>query len=96
VRFTPTSVFVREFDGRSRSVAPQRIWAITLPQPDGNLPTSNPLITPLGQVLALGNQILMNRTSEHRDAVPADLVGEVLRNDVDGAIAGRTQDIRTR
>jgi len=35
-------------------------------------------------VLALGNQTLMDRTGEHRDAVPGDLVAEVLTGDADG------------
>jgi len=33
----------------------------------------------------LGNQTLMNRVGQHRDAVPADLVAEVLAGDADGA-----------
>ena len=100
--FTPSSVFVRELDGRGRSIAPERIWALTLPQhpsptlrtpPNRHLPPSNPLSAPFGQVLALGNQTLMDRTGEHRDAVPADLIAEVLTGDADGTGAGRTQDI---
>jgi len=35
----------------------------------------------------------MNRTGEHRDAMLADLVAEVLAGDADGTRAGRTQDI---
>jgi len=35
-------------------------------------------------MLALGNQTLMDRTGQHRDAVPADLVAEVLAGDADG------------
>ena len=38
---------------------------------------------PLGKVLALGNQTLVNRTGEQGDAVPADLVAEVLTGDTD-------------
>jgi len=91
--FTPSSVFFRELDGRGRSIAPERIWAITLPQhpstrlwtpPNRHLPPSNPLSTPLVQVLTLGNQTLMNRTVQHRDAVPGDLVAEVLAGEADG------------
>jgi len=52
-----------------------------------HLTPSNPLSTPLGQILALGNQTLMDRTGEHRDAVPADLVAEVLAGDADRASA---------
>ena len=57
--------------------------------PDRHLPPSNPLSASLGQVLALGNQTLMDRTCQHRDAVPADLVAEVLAGDADSARAGR-------
>jgi len=32
-------------------------------------------------MLTLGNQTLMDRTGQHRDAVPADLVAEVLTGD---------------
>jgi len=49
--------------------------------PNRHLPPSNPLSAPLGQVLALGNQTLVDRTGQHRDAVPADLVAEVLAGD---------------
>jgi len=35
----------------------------------------------------------MDRTGQHRDAVPADLVAEVLTGHADGTRAGRTQDI---
>ena len=44
---------------------------------------SNPLRAPLGQVLALRNQTLMDRTGQQGDAVPADLVAEVLTGDTD-------------
>ena len=44
-------------------------------------------------MLALGNQTLVDRTGEHGDAVPTDLVAEVLAGDADGTRAGRTQDI---
>ena len=43
----------------------------------------HPLSAPLGQVLALGDQTLMDRTGEHGDAMPADLVSEVLAGDAD-------------
>ena len=99
---TPSSVFVSELDGRGRSFAPQRIWAVTLPQhplprfrtpPNRHLPPSDPLSASLGQVLALGDQTLMDRTGQHRDAVPTDLVAEVLAGDADGTRASRAQDI---
>ena len=51
--------------------------------PNRHLLPSNPLRAPLGQVLPLGNQTLMNRTGEQGDAVPADLVAEVLTGDTD-------------
>jgi hypothetical protein len=44
-------------------------------------------------MLTLGDQTLMNRTGQHRDAVPADLVAEVLAGDADSTRAGRTEDI---
>jgi len=34
-------------------------------------------------MLALGDQTLMDRTGQHRDAVPTDLVAEVLAGDAD-------------
>jgi len=61
--------------------------------PNRHLQPSDPLSASLGQVLTLGNQTLMNRTGQHRDAVPADLVAEVLAVDANGTRAGRTQDI---
>ena len=49
--------------------------------PNRHLPPSNPLRTPLGQVLTLRNQTLMNRTGQQGDAVPSHLVAEVLAGD---------------
>ena len=43
----------------------------------------HPLRTPFCQVLPLRNQTLVNRTGEQGDAVPADLVAEVLAGDAD-------------
>ena len=43
----------------------------------------HPLKALLGQVLALRNQTLMNRTGKEGDAMPADLVAEVLPGDTD-------------
>jgi len=60
--------------------------------PNRHLTPSNPLSAPLGQVLALGDQTLMDWTGQHRDAVSACLVAEVLAGDADGTRAGRTQD----
>ena len=51
--------------------------------PNRHLLPSNPLRTPLGEVLALRNQTLVNRTGQQGDAVPADLVAEVLTGDTD-------------
>ena len=51
--------------------------------PNRHLLPCHPLRAPLGQVLSVGNQTLMNRTSEKSDAVPADLVAEVLAGDAD-------------
>jgi len=61
--------------------------------PNRHLPPSDPLSAPLGEMLALGDQTLMDRTGQHRDAVPAHLVVEVLTGDADSARAGRAQDI---
>lgn len=44
---------------------------------------SHPLTTPLRKVLALGNQALMNRAAQHRDALVPDRVAEVLTGDAD-------------
>jgi hypothetical protein len=43
----------------------------------------DPLRTPLSQVLPLRNQTLMDGTGEQGDAVPPDLVAEVLTGDTD-------------
>jgi len=45
-------------------------------------------------MLALGNQTLVDRAGERRDAVPADLIAEVLTGDADSARAGWFQDTR--
>jgi len=58
--------------------------------PNRNLPPSDPLSAPFGQMLTLGNESLMDRTGQHRDAVPTDLVAEVLTGDADSTRAGRT------
>ena len=47
------------------------------------LPPRHPPRTPPSQVLTLGNQTLMNRTGEQGDAVPADLITEVLAGHAD-------------
>jgi len=44
-------------------------------------------------VLALGNQTLVNGAGEQGDAVPADLVAEVLAGQAHGTRTGRAQDI---
>ena len=51
--------------------------------PNRHLLPCHPLRAPLGQVLALGNQTLVDRTGKQGDAVPADLVAEVLAGDAD-------------
>jgi hypothetical protein len=61
--------------------------------PNRHLPSSDPLTTPLAQVLALGNQTLMNRACQESHTMPADLVLEVLAGDADPGGASRTQDI---
>lgn len=44
----------------------------------------HPLGTPLGQVLPLRDQTPMNRAGQKGDAVPADLIAEVLAGEADG------------
>ncbi|CAK6688741.1 hypothetical protein OGCDGJMD_00487 [Cyanobium usitatum str. Tous] len=66
-------VFDRTPPNRNNANAPLR----------NHLLPSNPLRAPLGQVLALRNQTLVNRTGEQGDAVLADLVAEVLTGDTD-------------
>ena len=51
--------------------------------PNRHLLPSDPLRAPLGQVLALRNQTLVNRTGQQGDAVPSHLVAEVLTGDTD-------------
>jgi hypothetical protein len=43
----------------------------------------HPPRAPLGQVLSLRNQTLMNRAGQQGDAVPPDLVAKVLAGDAD-------------
>jgi hypothetical protein len=47
---------------------------------------------PLGQVLPLGDQTLVNRAGQQGDAVLSDLVAEVLTGDANGTGAGRAQN----
>lgn len=56
-------------------------------------PPRDPLRAPLGEVLTLGNQTLMNQTGQQGDAVPVHLVADVLAGDADGTGAGGLQDI---
>ena len=51
--------------------------------PNRHLLPSNPLRAPLGEVLPLRNQTLMNRTGEQGDAVPAHLIAKVLTGHAD-------------
>jgi hypothetical protein len=51
--------------------------------PNRHLLPSDPLRAPLGQVLTLRNQTLMNRAGQQGDAVPTDLIAEVLAGDTD-------------
>ena len=51
--------------------------------PNRHLLPSNPLRTPLGEVLPLRNQTLVNRAGQQGDAVVADLVTEVLAGHAD-------------
>jgi hypothetical protein len=43
----------------------------------------NPLSATLGQMLALGDQTLVDGAGQQGDAVPADLIAEVLASDAD-------------
>ncbi len=61
-----------------------------------NLPPSDPLSATLGQMLALRDQTLVNGAGQHCDAVPADLVAEVLTGDANGTRAGGAQDIHVK
>jgi len=47
-------------------------------------------------MLALGNETLMNPAGQQGDAVPADLVAEVLTGDAEGTGAGWLQDIQVQ
>jgi hypothetical protein len=49
-----------------------------------NFPPSDPLSAALGQMLALGDQTLVDGAGQQGDAVPADLVSEVLAGDTHG------------
>ena len=51
--------------------------------PNRHLLPWHPLRAPLSQMLPLGNQTLVNWTGQQGDAVPADLVAEVLTGDTD-------------
>jgi hypothetical protein len=61
--------------------------------PHRHLLPCHPLRAPLGEVLTLRNQTLMNGAGEKGDAVPADLVAEVLASDADRPRAGWFEDI---
>jgi hypothetical protein len=61
--------------------------------PNRHLTPSDPQSAPLGQMLSLGNESLMDGAGQHRDALVPDLVAEVLTGEADGTRAGRTQDI---
>ena len=45
----------------------------------------NPLSATLGQMLALGDQTLVDGAGQQGDAVPTDLVAKVLAGDAHGA-----------
>ena len=61
--------------------------------PHRHLPPWHPPRTPPSQVLALGNESLMNRAGEQGDAVPPHLVAKVLAGHTDPGGAGGSQDI---
>jgi hypothetical protein len=66
-------------DGGMGDDHPRHLW--TPPTPD--LMPCHPPSASLGQVLSLGYQTLMDGASQQGDAVPADLVAEVLAGDAD-------------
>jgi len=85
---------------RQFSTGRQRVWVmgsnhLTDPQHTTHAapPAERPLSAPLGQVLALRNQTLVKRAGQHRDAVPADLIAEVLAGDKDTTRAREFQDV---
>ena len=80
------------FKGHPAFISTQNLSTFRTP-PLPNLPPCHPLSTPLGQVLTLGNQTLMNRAGEQGDAMPADFIAEVLAGDADGTRTGRAQNI---
>ena len=49
-----------------------------------NLLPCHPLSAPLGQMLTLRNQTLVNGAGQQGEAVPADLIAEVLAGDASG------------
>jgi hypothetical protein len=61
--------------------------------PPTNLLPGDPPRAPPSQVLALGDESLMNRTGQHSDALVPDLIAEVLTGDADSTRAGRAQNI---
>ena len=76
---------------RRREIPEKVLWAggmqrtsptLSTP-PNRHLLPRHPLRAPLGQVLSLWNQTLMNRTGQQGDAVPAHLIAEVLAGDAD-------------
>lgn len=62
---------------------------LRMPQPASghhpcrHLSPCHPLRAPLGQVLSLRNQTLVDGASEKGDAMPADLIAKVLAGDAD-------------
>lgn len=75
-----------------QSNAPNIPHPASRPDQTPTLTPRNQLSTPLAQVLPLGNETLMNRAGQQRDAVPSDLVAEVLAGDADRTGGGRSQD----
>jgi hypothetical protein len=61
--------------------------------PPLNLLPRHPLRAPLGQVLPLRNKTLMDWAGQQGDAVPADLMAEVLAGDADRPSTGGFEDI---
>jgi len=68
-----------EADFFRKQGASPRLWTPPLP----HLLPCHPLRAPLGQMLPLRNQTLMDGAGQHRDVVLADLAAEVLAGDAD-------------
>jgi hypothetical protein len=72
-----------ENSGETRSPH-RRLVAKMLVAKSTNVLHCHPLSAPLGQVLALRNQTLLDQEGQQSEVVPTDLVTEVRAGDADG------------